>query len=158
MAPLKMRFSFYFFLLSLLIFSSCDSKRFFEENKMIPKSVWNRYEKIRFDVIITDTSASYDVYLNIRNDMSYPYANLYFFLETQPPSGRVYRDTVECILADYSGKWLGKGFGSIKFKRFLFERGVRFRVKGKYSFSCEQAMRVVDLQGIKDIGLRIEKE
>ncbi|MCX6252150.1 MAG: gliding motility lipoprotein GldH [Bacteroidetes bacterium] len=153
-----MRFSFFYFLLFLLVFSSCDSKRFFEENKTIPKSVWNRYDKIRFDVIISDTTAGYDIYLNVRNDMSYQFANLYFFLETQPPSGRIYKDTVECPLADYNGKWKGKGFGSIKFNRLLFEKGVRFRMAGKYTFEFEQAMRVVDLQGIKDIGLRIEKE
>jgi len=158
MVASKNHFSLYFLLLFLLVLSSCDSKRFFEENKTIPKSVWNRYEKIRFDVMIADTSAAYDIYLNVRNDMTYPYANLYFFLETEPPAGRVYMDTVECTLADYSGKWMGKGFGSIKFNRFLFEKGVKFRKAGKYTFLCEQAMRVIDLQGIKDVGLRIEKE
>jgi gliding motility-associated lipoprotein GldH len=158
MSALKVRYDLLFLLLSLFFLSSCDSKRFFEENKSIPKSVWNRYEKIGFDVMITDTTAAYDVYLNVRNDMSYPYANLYFFLETRPPAGRTYKDTIECTLADYSGKWLGKGFGSIKFNRFLFEKGVKFRMAGKYTFTCEQAMRVIDLQGIKDIGLRIEKE
>jgi gliding motility-associated lipoprotein GldH len=68
------------------------------------------------------------------------------------------KDTLECELADYSGKWYGKGIGSVKFNRFMFRKGMRFRASGKYVFELEQAMRVRDLTGIRDIGLRVEKE
>ena len=145
-------------LLAVFLFLSCHSKRFYEDNKKIEHGVWNRNEKIRFEVTIPDTLRKYDFFLNVRNDLDYPYANLYFFIDTRSPAGKSSRDTVECQLADYAGKWLGKGIGSVKFNRFLFEKSVRFRVPGKYIFELEQAMRVSDLKGIRDIGLRIETE
>ena len=145
------------FILSLLVFQSCDSKRFFEENTRIEKSVWNSKDKATFTVTISDIHSSYNFYFNLRNGGDYPYSNIYLFLKTVFPDGRISRDTIECQLADYEGKWLGSGIGEVKFNRFLFQKGVRFLQKGQYIFELEQAMRVNNLKGIADIGIRLEK-
>jgi gliding motility-associated lipoprotein GldH len=79
-------------------------------------------------------------------------------MNTTTPDGITSRDTLELTLADYDGRWLGSGMGSIKFSRFLFQQGIRFKQTGTYHFMLEQAMRVRDLDGIHDIGLRIEKQ
>jgi len=148
----------FLFILSFWVLQSCDSKRFFEENKRIEKSVWNNKDKAIFDVLITDILSSYDFSINLRNSGDYQYSNIYLFLKTVFPDGKVARDTIECQLADYDGKWLGSGISNLKFNRFLFQKGVRFPQKGQYVFEVEQAMRVNDLKGISDIGIRIEKE
>ena len=147
-------------LLSALVitFVSCDSQRFYEENQRIEKGIWDSHNKVRFVVAINDTVSAYDFFLNIRNDADYPFSNLYFFIKTILPDGRIARDTVECRLADDFGKWLGSGMGSIKFNRFFFQQGVHLHQKGNYIFEFEQAMRVNELRGIRDVGLRIEKE
>ena len=153
----------HFFLMVLLpviavIFFSCDSKRFFEENQRIEKGTWDNNHKVRFVVAINDTVSAYDFFVNVRNDADYPFSNLYFFIRTILPDGRIAWDTVECRLADDYGKWLGTGMGSVKFNRFFFQQGVRLRQCGNYVFEFEQAMRVRELKGIRDVGLRIEKE
>ena len=152
----------FFFLIPLfvvaILFPACDSKRYFEENKAIFKGSWKSEEKAHFDVQITDTLSRYDFFLNVRNSVDYPYSNLYLFIHTTNPVGKKSQDTVECQLSDYAGKWLGSGFGSIKFNRFLIQKGVNFRQKGRYTFEIEQAMRVKELKGIVDVGVRIEKE
>lgn len=140
----------------ILILCSCNSNRFFRETHRIPDGKWDNKEKITFSVTIPDTSKSFSLYIDIRNDVNYPFANIFMFLDTRFPDGKIARDTVECQLADYDGRWLGKGAGSIKYNRFLFQKGVRFRQKGQYSFSFEQAMRISDLYGIRDVGLEIE--
>ena len=147
-----------FFIFSLLVMGSCDSKRFFEENKRIENSVWNNKEKATFKVTITDILARYNFYFNLRNGGDYPYSNIYIFLKTVFPDGRIARDTIECQLADYDGKWLGSGISDVKFNRFLFQKGVKFPRKGEYVFEVEHAMRVDDLKGITDIGIRLEKQ
>ena len=146
------------FIVSLLVMGSCDSKRFFEENKRIENSVWNNKEKATFKVTITDILARYNFYFNLRNGGDYPYSNIYLFLKTVFPDGRIARDTIECQLADYDGKWLGSGISDVKFNRFLFQKGIRFPQKGQYVFEVEQAMRIEDLKGIRDIGIRLEKQ
>ncbi|HTX87746.1 MAG TPA: gliding motility lipoprotein GldH [Bacteroidales bacterium] len=141
-----------------LITGSCDSRRFFEENKSIAGGVWNTRDKLLFEVNIRDTVSLFNIFLNVRNSGDYPYSNLYFFIHTRFPAGKVTGDTMECQLADYDGKWLGSGIGSVKFNRFLFQQGVRFRHPGTYVFEVEQAMREDPLKGIRDVGIRIEKQ
>lgn len=142
----------------LILFTQCDSKRFYDENAVVKNGIWNNKDLKIFDVTISDTLSRYNFFLNIRNDGNYPFSNLYLFIHTTFPDGHKAIDTVECQLADYDGKWRGQGMGSLKFNRFEFQRGVRLAKPGKYSFALEQAMRVDDLKGIRDIGIRIEKE
>ena len=85
-------------------------------------------------------------------------ARRYLFPQLDDPLGGAYaRDTIECILADNSGKWLGEGSGDIWDNQILFKKGVRFRKTGTYRFTLEQAMRVENLPLIMDVGMRIEK-
>ena len=150
----------FFLSLTLLAFFlvSCDSKRFYEENKSIENGVWLNTNSRVFTVNIADTLARYDLYLNVRNDGVYPYSNLYLFIHTTLPGGKTATDTVECQLADPDGKWRGSGLGSLKFNRFLFQRAMVFPRKGLYRFELEQAMRLKELKGIRDVGIRIEKQ
>jgi gliding motility-associated lipoprotein GldH len=137
---------------------SCDSARIFEENVVVEKGIWNVKNKMKFEVPISDIQLRYNVYINVRNSPEYPYSNLFLFLNTGFPDGKMTRDTIELTLADYDGRWLGSGIGSMKFSRFLLQKGVQLKQTGNYRFEFEQAMRVNELKGIRDIGLRIEKE
>ena len=139
------------------LFGGCDSNRIFEENKEIENGIWNSKNKVRFEVTIQDTLQLHNFYINIRNAGAYPYSNLYLFLETVFPDKVYARDTIECILADNSGKWLGEGSGDIWDNQILFKKGVRFRKAGTYQFTIEQSMRVENLPLIMDVGMRIEK-
>lgn len=145
-------------LLLMVAFISCDSNRVFEEHIALKQGKWNAKNQLKFDVTISDLTARYNVYLNVRNGPEYPYSNLFLFMNTVMPGGQISRDTVELTLADYDGRWLGSGMGSVKFSHFLFQKDVRFKQTGTYRFVFEQAMRVNELNGISDIGLRIEKQ
>ncbi len=75
----------------------------------------------------------------------------------QGPNGGILQDTVNCILADNRGKWLGKGVGDLWDLRIPYVGGFKFAQSGKYTVSLEQAMRVNNgLNGITDVGLRVE--
>ena len=140
----------------LLVLLACNPNRFYRETQRIPDCKWYTREKVVFSVNIPDTSKRFSLYIDIRNDVNYPFANIFMFLDTRFPDGRIARDTVECQLADYDGRWLGTGSGSIKYNHFLFQKAVKFRQKGYYTFSFEQAMRTSELSGIRDVGLEIE--
>jgi len=154
---LKRNLFFIIPVLLVLFLASCDSKRFFEENKNLKNGVWLSTNSPSFTVNIADTLSRYDLYLNIRNDGIYPFSNLYLFIHTTLPGGKKATDTVECQLADPDGKWRGTGT-DLKFNRFLFQKGMLFPRKGAYRFELEQAMRTKELKGIRDVGIRIEKQ
>jgi gliding motility-associated lipoprotein GldH len=145
-------------LLLLTTLISCDPSRVFDDMTRISNSEWKRQEALDFSFTIKDTTAMYNVYIQIRNTTDYPYSNLYLFLDTKEPSGIKNRDTIECILAAPDGKWLGKGMGKIKENRILVKKGMQWARQGIYQIKVEQAMRKEVLTGIADIGLRIEKE
>jgi gliding motility-associated lipoprotein GldH len=147
-------------LLPLIIFflSGCEQGIIFDNNKSLENDVWKSDQIIRFDVPLEDTVNIYKFYLNLRNSTSYRYANIFLFINSTFPDGTQARDTVECILADPSGRWMGKGISNIKDNQVLLRRGLKFKQKGIYIFEFEQAMREPELKGIMDIGLRIVRE
>lgn len=142
---------------SVLLLTSCDSSRVFEDNVEIPDHEWFLNKPVVMNAVIPDTAQKYNVYINIRNAGYYRFSNLYLFVNTRFPDGQIQRDTVECILASPEGKWLGDGLGDIWDNRILFKKDVWFRQPGDYRFELIQAMRIDPLPGIMDAGIRIEK-
>lgn len=153
---------FYQFVFALTVitafFISCDSSRVFDNTSRIKDSAWKRQEPVSFDFSIKDTTALYNVYIQVRNTTDYAFSNLYLFLTTKDAAGQFSKDTIECVLADPDGKWLGKGLGKLKENRILIKKDMRWQIPGSYHIQIEQAMRKEILEGISDIGLRIEKE
>jgi len=137
---------------------ACDSNRIFDDTLPIKENGWNINDVKVLTVDISDINSFNNLYINLRNTTDYKYSNILFFFRTQYPNQKISQDTIECIIAAPDGKWLGKGMGKIKDNRFLFKKGVRFPMKGVYKFYFQQAMRQKSLTGIKDIGLRIEKQ
>ena len=137
--------------------SSCDTNTILNQNVDIPNSGWFKNNAVAFNVDITDTLINYDFGLNIINTVNYRYNNLYIFLTTEFPNGNVSRDTIECILADNTGKWIGKGWGDTKENYIDLKSNLRFPLSGKYKFLIQQAMRVDTLKGITKVGLSIKK-
>ena len=152
----KMRMFFCFIVISLCL-SACDINKIYENNVVLPSEGWQRLERAIFEVNITDTVTAGNIYINVRNNNNYKYMQLWLFVDIRTPSGIVERDTVEIMLADHRGKWLGHGLGSKFDTRIFFRRNVFFPAKGKYIFEYEHAMRNDPIIGIDDIGLRIEK-
>jgi gliding motility-associated lipoprotein GldH len=142
--------------LCVLVLTSCDKSQVFEKNIKIPNYEWDRNNVLKFEVPITDTVCSYNMYFNIRNASGYSFSNLFLFFTVHSPLGTQERDTVEIKLADETGKWLGDGLGDIWDNQVLFKKDFRFPVSGTYVFEMEQAMRVNPLSYIMDAGIRIE--
>ncbi len=139
------------------LISSCDSKVVFEKYKPIPGQKWNKDSLVVIDVPVNDTLQNHNILIDIRNNVTYNYSNLWLFIEIVQPDGEAMKDTFELTLANPSGKWLGEGFGSIKTRQVIFLRNVYFPVSGEYKFKFQQGMREKTLEGIHDVGLRIEK-
>ncbi len=164
------RFIFGCFLKSILFFGilfgiiSCNKNIVFTKYERIDENTgWAKNQLLKFDFDSKDTNQLHDVYINVRNAESYPFRNLFMFLHTTYPNGTKVTDTIECILADDRGKWLGSGMGDLYDNSILFKKNARFKQLGKYNFAFEQAMRYGDknsldpLPLIMDVGITIEK-
>lgn len=152
----RIKHAFLFILLTVLLIS-CGGNFVINDSQSVDHP-WRAKQTIDFEFNIQDTLSPYSFFINVRNDIDYNYSNIYFFIETTFPNGEMSRDTVECILANVRGKWLGKGMGSIKESSHLIRKNLYFPVSGLYKMQIEQAMRDEALNGIEDIGIKISKE
>jgi gliding motility-associated lipoprotein GldH len=141
----------------LISFSSCDNNRVFEEYQSIPEPGWHKDSVFVFEVLITDTLQNHNLLVNVRNSITYSYSNLWLFIEIEEPGGIFAKDTFELSLADPMGKWLGEGFGGLKTRQVVYRRNVYFPRRGTYRIQIKQGMREEILEGINDIGFRVEK-
>lgn len=144
-------------LLFPFLITSCDSNRVFEENKEILGSSWDKNNVVAFPVQISDTLNPHNVYINIRHNGQYANSNIYLFIDITSPAGDMVRDTINCLLADEKGKWLGSGLGDLYHNQLMYKKNIKFPRSGTYTFEIEQAMRTDILKDIEDIGIRIER-
>lgn len=136
---------------------SCDKNRVFEKHTEVEGGNWSMDNMATFTFAITDTNELYNMLIYIRNRGDYPYRNLYLFLKLTAPNGLTSTDTINCLLADEKGRWLGKSAGSLWENKIPYKWGVQFPVSGTYTMNYVQAMRHEKLSAITDVGLRIEK-
>lgn len=150
-----LRISFIVILAALA--TSCRHQIIYTANKDFKSHTWHKDSIAYFDFDIDDTLGVYSIFINNRVSGEYKYANLYLFINTWLPDNKHLVDTLECFLADPSGKWLGRGFGDVWSNSVYFRRNITFPIKGQYRMSLQQAMREDELQYILDAGISIEK-
>lgn len=146
-----------FLLASSLLLFSCNNNVVYTDSIPMPAKKWELMNIPSFRVPIDDTLKSNNVIFKIRTGSSYPFRNIYLFVQTKSPDGKSITDTLEYFLADEKGKWYGKGFGDIHELNLPYKSNVYFPVRGTYEFSIQHGMRIEDLNGVYDFGLKIEK-
>jgi gliding motility-associated lipoprotein GldH len=140
----------------MLLLYACNVNDLFDKAVDIPKGKWNVSNPVTFVFPVSDTLSYYSIVFSLRNDNNYPFSNLFLFIDTKSPGGQTRRDTVEVTLADPKGKWMGKGIGGIWQNKYYFRKNIRFPQSGEYKIIISQAMRNKDLEGIIDVGIKIE--
>jgi len=150
------------FVFVAVLIIGCDEKRVFDEYQAVQG--WHKDSLVNFEIEELDSTQVYDLFINIRNNNQYAYSNLFLITKIHFPQGKVISDTLEYEMAKPSGEWLGDGFGDIKENKLWYKENVNFPEPGSYRVSIEQAMRtngevdgIEELEGITDIGFRIEK-
>lgn len=153
----------------LLIFlgallTGCGNAVEFSEFHPLENGRWNRDDIAEFKTPELSSDQVYDFYINVRNDESFPYSNLFLITEMESPEGETTRDTLEYVMAEADGTWLGLGYGSIKENKLWYKENIKLPVSGVYTIRIEQAMRkngsvegISELEGITDVGLEIER-
>jgi gliding motility-associated lipoprotein GldH len=149
-------------LLVVILFSSCDKKRVFDEYKSVG-SAWHKDSIITFTLPELDSTKRYNLFINVRDNSNYQYNNLFLIVALELPNGFTKVDTLEYQMADTDGTLLGNGFSDIKESKLYYKENVRFR--SKYKVYIKQAVRengkipgVTALDGITEVGFRIEKK
>ncbi|HZJ19280.1 MAG TPA: gliding motility lipoprotein GldH [Pricia sp.] len=149
--------------ISAVLFS-CNTELVKSEFRATDSGAWNKDNTIAFSFSEMDTVQRYNMFINVRNDATFAYSNLFLIAELEFPTGETVKDTLQYEMALPDGTWLGKGYGSIKENKLWYKENIVFPTSGVYNVRISQAMRkngsvngVVNLEGITDVGFEIER-
>jgi gliding motility-associated lipoprotein GldH len=143
---------------TIVMFISCYSSIVFEEYKSFENQKWNTDSVAFFNYANSDTTSKNTIKIKLRHTVEYEFQNLFLFIETDV------MDTVELMLANKEGIWLGSGIGDVREFEFEYQNAKLFSKKGNYSFKIEQAMRygmaekIQVLNNVLAVGISIEKQ
>jgi len=150
------------FVLMLILISSCDKQRVFDEYKSVGNS-WHKDSIVTFELPKLDSKKMYNLYINIRDNDDYPFNNLFLIVSLEHPNRKIKVDTLEYQMTNPDGTLLGEGFTDIKENKLFYKDKVNFTQKGIYRIHIKHAVRqtgkiigVSSLDGITDVGFRIE--
>ena len=147
--------SFFMFFFAIILLS-CGSNTY-ENYHSFNHNGWNADSIVSFNYTITNPTKKYELRLKIRHTIDYEFQNLFLFLEEYK------KDTIEIILANKSGEWLGFGVSDVREFEFTLDKERIFPKKGNYKIKLEQAMRygalskIVNLEHVLDVGLIVSE-
>ncbi|MCC9165990.1 gliding motility lipoprotein GldH [Pontibacter harenae] len=142
---------------ALLLLTSCDPQRIFEENVDLEEGNWAVDNAPVFSFEIQDTTQQYNIYFNVRYNLEYEFYNLYMRHQLIGPDGNVMSSQLhELDLMDSkTGKPLGKGSSDIFDLQALALKNVTFPKTGTYQLKLTQYMRRDPLANILSVGVRV---
>lgn len=121
---------------------------------------WSQNDTLYFQIDSTlfSLNKAYELSLEITNNVSYSYQNIWLLIESDLTSDSGFvKIEKEFFLADEFGKWQGSGFGTLY--QISFPLGeIRFPAKRNYNIRMIQGMRDENLKGIEKIGIQISEK
>lgn len=147
-------------LLALFSFS-CQHDEIYYHFKELRNAEWATNDTLVFNIDSTafEVNRPYDISLEVTSNITYPYRNIWFFIQHDIANDSVYTDlSREYFLSDELGRSYGAGFGSLHQISFPFDKGIIFKEKRNYQIKIEHGMRDNLLIGIEKVGIRITKQ
>ena len=145
----------------VFLISSCDSNRVYEDNVEFKDRTWKITTPAELEFEVSDTTQVYNLYLDVRNSLDYPYARLFVNYQLVDPNGTVLKKEMltENLFDVKTGEPNGRsGLGDVYDHQFDFLTNYSFEKTGKHKVRFEQFMRQDTLRGILAIGLRVDAE
>ncbi len=143
-------------ILTILLWS-CSNTTVYEQDFDVDETAWHYNDTLSFNFEIENPNQNYNLLINLKYLKTYKYRNIFFFVDVIAPENQIYRDTIECIMASPTGKWLGKSSGDYIQHQFMYRYNVNFPEKGTYRINIQQAMRDSLLPKISKLGLELQK-
>lgn len=143
-------------LISFVFLMACDSRRVYEQYYDFNDNTWNLDSIPSFEFSIENTDPK-DIFVNLRNTVSYSYQNLYLFFQLNDEDGQKLESELIniSIFDEKTGKPFGSGNSIYEHQQKVLEN-YRFPKSGKYVLTIAQFMREIDLKEIVSVGTRIE--
>lgn len=140
----------------VIVIMGCDPKKVHESDMSFQDKNWDMNETPVFSFELEEAE-TVDIYFKIRNDLDYPFQNLYLQYTFRTDEGsELKKDLVNLPLFDAkTGVPLGKGSSVFQHRSLLISSETL--AAGNYEIELAQYMRNKALKGIYSVGIRIEE-
>ena len=130
--------------------SACKGTSEAGEFQPIDVDGWKYGDTVTFNIDVPDSAACGDLAVVVRHTAAYPYSNIWLELN-YPQNDKITTDTVNIVLADDFGNWLGRGAG-LSFQRA--DTVVRnISLTPPSAVNVRHIMRVDNLTDVEQIGV-----
>ena len=137
---------------------ACSHLDVYEKTTAIPAQAWYYNNVPSFSFTITDTLATYNIFVVFRHTDAYEYNNIWIRLGTQAPGNARAFQNLDLTLGTDAKGWEGAGVDDIFEVRKNITRGpVPLKKAGTYRFTVAQIMRENPLKHVLNVGVRVEK-
>ena len=142
----------------VLLLSGCKEKPGYHDYADL-KKYWLTTDTIRFRVPVKDSLAAYSISMEIRCSVDYQWSRFFSGYEIRDSIGhQLDSGLINALLFDpVTGIPKGKGgIGDLYENKVLVRDNFRFPHRGEFTILLWQMMRRDSLEGIANVGLRIE--
>lgn len=134
---------------------SCSDEALMDQRENFDNNSWDYQQKVSFDYETIDSTELVDILILFRTTTDYTYSNMFVIMETIMPDETSDTDTLQFILAEPSGKWIGNRVGNTVEFEIKVSKSVKFPKNGVYKFSFQHGMQDKVLHEVLDFGMRI---
>ena len=147
----------YFLALLLLMTTSCQKKKVYQERHKFENYTWQRFDKITFNIPIEKNGTTGDIVLTIRHITQYPYPNLPMYIILNTPSGEERILEKDIRLLDLDGNFKGEVAGDLWDVEETLWPGFNFTEAGSYTIELENLIPKMGIPGLVDVGIYVKK-
>lgn len=143
------------FLSTIFLLTACVGSANYE----LPNAQWPKEKAIAYTQAL-EADKDYALDFLIENTQDFPTRNLFLLLDILEGDRVVVKDTLRYFLADTKGNWYGDNFLGLSssWKSLIrYQKLIKIKQAQNYTFSVRHGMRFDTLQGIQQIGFKLEE-
>jgi gliding motility-associated lipoprotein GldH len=136
---------------------SCSEGEVYYRFYQLEKGNWYHDSTLLFtmDSLDINMGERYDLSIELSSNHHFPYRNLWLQIDHNLTDSLIRRDTLQCILADDHGRWLGSSVGGLYQLSVPFLGSLPLDAAPHYRLSITQVMKDDPLPGIEKVGLKV---
>ena len=147
--------AFVYCLLFLIILSGCKKNNEIIRYHKFKDQIWNRFEKIMFDIPVLDIDKRYDVFFFANHTKKYEFDNLGFNMIMTTPSGEERIKEYKFLLKDKTGGFTGKCNQDSCTASIALKKGLRIDKKGMLRIEIETLVPRLQVNALLGVGIRL---
>lgn len=150
-----------FFVLMLISIQSCSNPNSIKTYEF--SNGWKTNEVVDFNFKGPQNLSNQDVFLILRHNKNYAFSNIFLITDIKFENDSIKTDTLEYVLSERNGKWLGETKLSIVEHKLIYKKNLKLVKDSSYTVTVKNSMRfyneiapIQNLENILDLGLVIQ--